>query len=191
MEHKYDILDSLVKSEKPEVPNGFFENFSASLDTHAIDESTSIGTTKKNKPEVPKDFFENFSSQLMDKIEAEELNHESSESLTKHPIFSIRNISIVTSIAACLIIGIFIFNQEDTIETDTNIVVAESESNESVLTESDEAYLAFLDEDELIDFLIENEDISLNETTDEEEDITEDLYFMVDGEIEDFYLEDL
>ena len=65
---------------------------------------------------------------------------------------------------------------------------AETESTEVSISESDEAYLAFLDEDELIDFLVENDDIELDTEDSEDE---EDLYFLVDGEIEDFYLEDL
>lgn len=187
MEHKYDILDSLKKSSKPDVPNDFFENFPTSLKVNVADHSEPIGATKKLKPAVPEDFFENFSDQLMKKIQADDSKEPENNVPAQTRFLSYRNISIGVSIAACIMLGLFIFNQKETTLKIDNLS-AETESTEVSISESDEAYLAFLDEDELIDFLVENDDIELDTEDSEDE---EDLYFLVDGEIEDFYLEDL
>lgn len=183
MEDKFDILDALRKRPKPEVPEGFFDQFADSLELEKSFAEQDL-FSKKSKPTVPEGFFDQFSAQLMDKIAEQEEEQQPSKR-----IFTLKNISIAASIAACLMLGFFLFNTNENNEIQS-IASTQLEENETELTESDEAYLAFLDEDEMIDFLIENDDIDLDESSDEK-DLSDDFYYLVDGEIEDFYLEDL
>jgi hypothetical protein len=172
MKENNDILDALKKRKKPEVPNGFFENFSDSLISNLSEKTEVEDLSKSDKVNVPEGFFENFSSNLMEKIEAEE----------KKPtrIISLRFISYAAAIAATLLIMFTI------LPNDENSVANNEIETETVDEFSDEDYLAFIDEDEMIDFIVENEDIEIEESTDEEE---EDVFYLLEEDLEDIYLE--
>jgi hypothetical protein len=194
MEEKFDIFDSLKKTEKPTVPEGFFTSFSDKLSAKIGDIANVDGINKSQKAEVPAGFFDNFSDQLMEKINEQETTTEAPKTKT----FSLRTFGIVAAVAAC---ALLVFNLTPKDEA-PNVVVdntVDTEVFEETEDESiDEAYLAFLDEDEMIEFLIENDDIELGE--DEEVADTEineelytddDLYYLLGEDIEDYYLDEL
>ncbi len=194
MEEKFDIFDSLKKTEKPAVPEDFFTSFSDKLSAKIGDNANVDGINKSQKAEVPAGFFDNFSDQLMEKINEQETTTET----PKTKIFSLRTFGIVAAVAAC---ALLVFNLTPKDEA-PNVVVdntVDTEVFEETEDESiDEAYLAFLDEDEMIEFLIENDDIELGE--DEEVADTEineelytddDLYYLLGEDIEDYYLDEL
>ena len=193
MEEKFDIFDSLKKTEKPAVPEGFFASFNEKLASKIEDESEVAGINKTQKTTVPAGFFENFSDNLMDKINDQEQSIEP----VKTKVFSLKTFGIVAAIAAC---ALLVFNLMPS-ESDNNLTADTTNEVEDVTLESedeaiDEAYLAFLDEDEMITFLIENEDIELDDEQDDSEiDLDyydeDELYYLLDGDIEDYYLEEL
>ena len=154
MEEKFDIFDSLKKTEKPTVPEGFFEKFSNNLPSMIEDDTDIQGLNKSEKNAVPTGFFDNFSDQLMDKINEQE-NHSPDEN--NSGIFTLRRLAIVVAVAACFAMIINVLPDDSDRELTSEIAFDDINGNEQV----DELYLAFLDEDEMIDFLIENEDIEL------------------------------
>ena len=61
MAKEKNILDELKKSGKPEIPKGFFENFSDELMAKISEQEAGLDQLKKSaKAEVPDNFFENF-----------------------------------------------------------------------------------------------------------------------------------
>ena len=174
MKENNNILDSLKKRNKPEVPQGFFENFSENLAANLSEQSGLEDVTKANKSEVPEGFFENFSSDLMNKIEAQE----------KKPskIISFRFIGYAVAIAASLLILFTVLPKDEVSLSDNTSDV----KVETVDEFTDEDYLAFIDEDEMIDFIIENEDIEIDESSDEE---AEDVFYLLEEDLEELYLE--
>ncbi|MFT4600470.1 MAG: hypothetical protein ACI857_000644 [Arenicella sp.] len=196
MDKKFDIFDSLKKTGKPSVPEGFFASFSDNLSAKIEDESIVVGINKSDKAEVPLGFFDNFSDQLMDKIhEQENIQTKDTAQPKKSSFFRLKTFGIVAAAAACILLAINLipvdeeesFTSENTAESD---IIEEEEA-------FDEAYLAFLDEDEMIEFLIENEDIELGDEEGFETDSDEyyydedELYYLLGADIEDYYLEEL
>lgn len=180
IEDESGILGELKKSEKPEVPQDFFNELLSGLPEN---ESTfNVEELKKGKlPELPTDYFTKSEEQIMELIQQE-------SSTKKGRIIPIRIVAAVTTIAAVFAI-IFMtvdFGNEnsgnfagtdDPISSDTTGVITE---------ENYDTYLTYLDESEIIDYIIEN-DIEIEDTTvqyDEYLDYSED-------DLEDFYLDDI
>lgn len=179
MEEKFNILDQLKKTAKPSVPEGYFENFYSKLELEGDFNESAIGLNKKDKPEVPSDFFANFSADLMDKIKEQE-----DETAEPERVWPLKLVGFVTAVAACALI---FFMLKPTNEGQT---LAETVDNEVTETEEQhvDTYLAYLDEDEIVDFLLENDDIEIaNEFTEAEED----EYYFLEEDIEELYREDL
>lgn len=196
METNKDILNKMELRKKPGIPEGFFEQFWDDL-SHEIEfESTILGQLKKReKPSLPENYFntEDKTVSVDDLIKREKppvpddffanfkVNIPSEESTQKKTrVISYSFVAAFTAIAAILIAFVISYN----------IIDKENQSGEIALTENTEdydEYLAFLEEDDIVDFLIESE-ISLDE--DYEDSITYDTYsFFTEEEIEDYYLE--
>jgi hypothetical protein len=186
MEEKFDIFDSLKKIKKPAVPEGFFEKFSDNLSSNIEDGSDIQGLNKSDKIAVPSGFFDNFSDQLMDKINEQE---EQSLSKNKSGIFTLKRLGVVAAVAACVLLIFTVLPNNSDEELTVEVAIESTDDSEQV----DEAYLAFLDEDEMIDFLIENDDIDLGDDDDYEDDLysDDDLYYLLGEDIEEYYLEEL
>ena len=181
MEEKFNILDSLKKSAKPEVPANFFNEFSSNLMKQVSQEQ--LPFKKSDSPEVPAGFFDSFSDQLMDKIAEEE-----KASATPTPpkqsrskIFFLK-ITGAVAVAACLLLLFNLINSEENAVETENVATYSEE-------ETEDAYLAYLDEQEIVDFLIDNDDIVLEEDELDVED--EDIFYFLDDDIEDYYYEEL
>ncbi|MCB9222647.1 MAG: hypothetical protein H6582_00610 [Crocinitomicaceae bacterium] len=173
MENNKDILDGLKKSQKPEVPHGYFENFSDELMAKIAEKESGLDQFNKvSKPTVPDQFFENFSAELMAKIDP----------VQEKPsrVIAIKIFGFVTAVAACLLVMFTLLpNDVNTSEAaETNATVTE----ETITTDE---LMAFVDEDHIVDFIIENEDINL-----EMESTDEDVYYIIEEDIEDYYFEE-
>ena len=169
MEEEYDIASKFLKSKKPLVPDGFFANFYNSIkdEIDAEDAFLNLNIVKRKKPSIPENFSVNFSSEIDKKITPKFKNH--------GRVIRLSFISAVASVAAVLTI-LFYLNQNNEPIQISNAVPTFQQDDEAF-----EAYVAYLDEDEMIDYIVEN-DISVGESDD-------DIYDYVESEIEDTYLD--
>jgi len=69
MEDNKNILNQLNRTEKPEVPNNYFEEFSQKIVSRVNNSSFLEQFPKTTKPNVPDDFFNQFSENMVRKIE--------------------------------------------------------------------------------------------------------------------------
>ncbi len=168
-----NILDQLKKSDKPKLPDDYFVDFLPEIE---IDEQeTLIGLTKTEKPIVPEGFFENFEANLTIQLKKEE----PIDKVKKGRIIPLKYWAPIVSIAA---IFALIFLTVDFSEEPVPPVVVDIIENSI-----DEAYYAYLGEDDIIDFIVEN-NVDLSDT----DTITiqyEDYSEFSEEDIEDYYLE--
>lgn len=178
IESESGILSQLKKSKKPEVPEGFFDSIMAGIDEQTTKESVSeTGVLEElkltSKPVLPTGYFEDFENRLMDKIENEG---------KRGRVIPMRIITTVISIAAVFAIIFTVVDFNDNPNDSEAMAGIENELKE----EAYDDYIAYMDEDELIDYIIEN-DIETEDTTntvdyDEYSDFSED-------ELLDYYLD--
>lgn len=179
IESESGILGQLKKSKKPSVPDGFFDNLLSAIETdsdqkqeetHLVDQ-----LSKRTLPEVPTNYFEQFENDILEKVQ-----NMGNGSAKRGRIISLRLITTVTSIAAAIaiIFSIVDFSPNDPKNSSGPIV---EEANEMA-----DNYLAYMDEDELIDYIIEY-DIEIDDTTDLFE--YDDYDDFSEEDIEDYYLD--
>ena len=174
IEDESSVLGQLRKSEKPEVPENFFESILSSLDVD--NDEFSIETLKKNKkPALPINYFSDSENQILEIIKGKK-----QDSNKRGRIIPLRLIATIGSIAAAIAIIFTIINFSE--DTNSDIAVVEVESSEDTY----DAYLAYLDEDEIVDFIIEN-DIEIEDSTNTVQ--YEDYSDFSEEDIEDFYLD--
>ena len=174
MEENKDILNNLKKTKTPEVPEGFFENFSDDLLSKISDSDNDINKIKKtDKVSVPDGFFENFSDNLMEKINDSTPN--------KGRIITLKVMGFVSAVAACLLVMFTVMPNDEEKETAETAV----ENVQEIM--SDDELMAYMDEEEIIDFIIENEDIDLEDASTVED---EDVFYFLEEDIEEYYLEE-
>ncbi|MFT5820231.1 MAG: hypothetical protein ACI8ZM_001470 [Crocinitomix sp.] len=218
MENKKDILSGLRKSQKPVVPDGFYDQFWTDLIQRIENESGFLGQLKKTeKPAVPENFFANLTAsigigeeeeagpfdqlrkrvrptlpanyfdqstdRIMAAVKADVKNDK------KGRVINMRLVTIVCAVAAALLIIFTVINFSGEGDEDNRAAIDkpdENDSNQELLEDENyDDYLAYLDEDEIIDYIIEY-DIEIEDTADmvdfddysefSEEDI-EDYYF--------------
>ncbi|MDA7803294.1 hypothetical protein N8987_01795 [Crocinitomix sp.] len=166
------ILSQLQKRDKPSLPADYFENFSDSMGDNQAD--FGLENLKKSvQPKVEDGFFKSFPEQILIEIEKE------GQSKSQTKIIAIKWATAFISTAAALLI---FFNILD-FSSNNNPVKTEVTAQLSDESER-EMYLSYIDEDELIEFIIE-EDIAIQE----DEIELEDYYDYSEEEIEDLYLE--
>lgn len=193
MNKDQDISDWLKKSPKPEIPEGFFENFQANLmdKIEAQDDDTEgLEFLKKSaKPAIPEGFFEGITEKVL-----EENNTNEDEQVIK--ISTWRWIGAVASIAAILTILFYVIpngnENEEFAETDE--IIEESPEEKRTLNDDEiDTYLTYLDEDEIIDYIIEHEievDVNASEEIEESE---EDEYYLdyLDDDFDAYFESDI
>jgi len=179
IESESGILGQLKKSKKPGVPDGFFDNLLSGIeaDANQKQEETYLvdQLNKRSLPEVPTNYFEQFENAILEKVQNME-----DRSAKRGRVISLRLITTITSIAAAIaiIFSIVDFSANDPQKGAAPIV---EEANEMA-----DNYLAYMDEDELIDYIIEY-DIEIDDTTDLIE--YEDYDDFSGEDIEDYYLD--
>lgn len=199
MKENKKITDTLVKNKKPTVPEGFFDQFATDLLHKIAFESSILGQLKKReKPTLPEDYFshqEIVSDQIkLDQLtqrkkptvpanffEDFEVNIAEQQKVDTKPsrVISVNFIRAFTAVAAALIAFVIAYNFNTNNEPIEQIATGET-------TENYDSYLAYLEEDDIVDFLIENE-ISFTADT---AIISYDTYSLFSEEdIEDYYLE--
>ncbi len=164
------LLGQLSKREKPKLPAGYFESSAVILGI-AENEEFIDQLQKTSPPTIPLNFFAEFPDKIMHELVDSKQTKERSSRVV--PIWLSVGIS---AIAASLVLYYSVFNSTEEIET--NVAIAESSE------EIHDAYLTYLDEDEIIDYMIES-DIEFEEET-TEFDPFEDYSA---EEIEEYYLE--
>lgn len=202
MNNQTDIFSLLKKTKKPNVPEGFFENFSVRKNQDTLEQNF---TNKSDKPNVPEDFFTNFSKEILSVISEEEKTEFTYLIKSKQPvvkenyfeefptkiqkvlsakkrrskIIRISFISSVASVAASLLIIFSLQNTTpETISSQPIDTTSGTEENNQV-----EFYTAYLDETEVIDYILEN-DISI-----QSQDENNEIFEYVADDVEDYYLE--
>ncbi len=208
MEEHFDIFSKLIKRRKPDLPENFFQNFHGNLCTNLFnqDELDNLAIQKNKAPEVPADFFKNFHANLQAEIDSETVfadltlkktnkptvppnfENEFKDSLMKNirqkkstgRILKITFWSTAAAVAAGLTL-LFTLNTEPTNNQPDRLTEINSELTDE---ESLDTYVAYLDEDELVDYIIEN-DIDMGQAESE----SDDVYDYVSGDIEDIYLD--
>jgi len=140
------ILNELRKTERPSVPDSYFDNFYSKLEFDENNVSFIEEMPKSKKPDVPADFFTSFSEDIKENLEAPKKGKVVS---LKQILFSVASIAAVVSL---------VFLATNLSQTET---ITETEY-------STEEYLAFvdLDESDYIDFIVEN-NINYDEEIDE------------------------
>jgi len=176
-----DILNHLKKHKKPNVPEGFFDNFADELMSKIENEKSILDSINKaEKPKVPEHFFDNFADSLPidDKKETK--------------IISLKTVVIITAIAASFLL-LFILNTNSQNPNVANkeqpkTLIDSIQTIETTTINQDDEYLAYLTEDDLIDFIVDNQ-IEVDENVFDLVDDEDDLFDEVESEIEDYYYE--
>ena len=176
MSENKNILDQLKKRKKPEVPEGFFTRFSENI-IHLTNEENSFieDLATSQKPDVPDGFFDSFPDKMLKKVKEEKPE--------RGRIIPLGVWATLTSAAAVLAVVLWI-NQGN---NDTNELSENTATEEYSLQDEDyDAYLTYVDEGEIIDFMIEN-DVSIEDdgTTSYEDDV----YDYLGDDLEELYLE--
>lgn len=176
IEQDSGFLGQLTKSKKPALPNGFFDQLINDMPIAKSDFNLDK-LTKRDLPTVPVGYFDQFYEQL-----AETLQKEVRATTKKGRIIPLRIIAAVGAVAATIALVISVVNYSSNTGETAGNQVAETVIDEEVY----DAYLTYLDEDEIIDYIVEN-DIEIGEGSDSVH--VEDYIDYSAADIEDFYLE--
>ncbi len=153
-----NILSRVEKAKKPNVPEGFFESFFDRVmnEIESESESSFLNTLEKSdKPALGQDYFKNFSEQLA----AEVTEHKTEPKIKK--MARVRTLYWLSGAAAAiLLLFLFLPSNTDNVET---------LASEVVITEADEELLAFVSEEDIIDYLVESSELETDEGTEEDE----------------------
>ncbi len=208
MEEPFDIISKLIKRRKPDLPENFFANFQRNLTSNLSNqhESKDFVLPKTKTPEIPAEFFKNFHANLQAEIESEAvfsdfklkktnkpsvpanfkteftaaLMAEIRQKPTRGRILKITFWSTAAAVAAGLTL-LLTLNTNSSTEPSESLTESHSEISDE---ESLDTYVAYLDEEALVDYIIEN-DIDMGQTESE----SDEVYDYVSGDIEDIYLD--
>ena len=200
MEENKNILDELKKRQKPQVPQGFFENFYEELMAKIAEKESGLDAFQKTtKPDVPTGFFENFAENITQQTSEQE----PIEQANPTKIFTLRVVGIVSAAAACLLV-MFLLAPPTTDDQMADELRGVPPKEEAI---SDEDLLAYVDENDIIDFILEEEisvedaESTIEETTTETEteeavdqldDLDEeDILYYLEDDLDDINLDDL
>lgn len=176
MSEEDNILNKLLKAKKPDVPKGFFENFSDDLSAKISEDEAGLHKFKKSsKPEVPSGFFDAFEQKMV--------TNTSNQPASKSTIIRLKVIGFASAIAASLLIMFYFLPVDEQTQT------SDIEPINAAKTISEEDLLAFVDGDDILDFVLENEDINIESDIQSDED--EDIFYFLEDNIEDLYFEEL
>jgi hypothetical protein len=193
-----NILNNLNKRQKPEAPKDFFENFSDNLMAKISESDSGLTNFKKTtKPDVPVGFFESFAKditqQTNDQIPIEQ------DQPTR--IIRMKVMGFVSAVAACLLVMFLVMPTDDKELANTNTENEVRPLNESI---SDEDLMAYVDADDIIDYILDenieigNSDensettkVSPSTSSSELEDLgDEDIFYFLEDDIDDLYFDD-
>jgi len=170
VEEENDISSKFKKTKKPTVPSGFFENFYEYVQTEIDSDNafSDLKIVKRKQPGLPENFTKNFEADLIKKIAPKSSN--------SGRIIRLVFLSAAASIAAVLAI-LFYVNQHEQASEISKTEVGTTQDDEVI-----DSYIAYLDEDEMIDYIVEN-NITIGDAE------SDDIYDYVESDIEDIYLD--
>ncbi len=178
MKEENNILNQINKRKQPKVPNGFFDSFADELMSKIDTEQSVLNSIKKREqPKVPELYFED----LTDKLKLNDV--------PKNKIISLKALTIITAIAASLLLLFVLNNNTSNIniaKEKTELIKSNPTINEVDIQEDD--YLSYFDEEDLIDFIVDNQ-LPVNENNIEEEIYQDDLYDELETELDDYIYE--
>lgn len=158
-------LDHLKKNKKPSLPQGYFDGFEPTLEKTGFELND---LQKTQKPELPSAYFTTLEDKLVN-------------TPTLKKFSRLKWLSLVGSVAAALVIFFSVFKDKPTEISPTTATASAEVSDEKI----NETLLTFLDEEDLIEFIIQN-DVAIADSA--EIDETEFLDYSTE-DIEEFYLE--
>lgn len=176
IEEETGFLGQLTKSKKPDLPDGYFDQLVNPI--FSTESSFNLDElSKRNLPPIPAGYFDRFNSDLLEKIKKEQKN----DSGRKGRIIPLRIIAAIGAVAASIAVIFSVVNSMySNKQIDAGLV--ETQTEETLY----DTYLTYLDEDEIIDYIIEN-DI---EISDADDPLNDDDYLDYSAEdVEEFYLE--
>jgi hypothetical protein len=180
VEKDKNILNQLKKNNRPNVPEEFFDHFSDDLMSKIESEKSILDSIKKtDKPKVPNLFFDNFANNLP------------IENKKKGKIISLKTVTVISTIAASLLV-LFVLNwnskNEQSIASNDNVIHLDSSKDISYSQiEDDEAYLAYLSEDDIVEYIIENK-VDIDDDFDLSQEENE-MFDELDSELDDYIYE--
>lgn len=214
MNKNQDILNQLKKRQKPELEAGFFELFLERLmvlvaGPNAGSKTVDLSAEKRKKPTVPEGFFDDFSSNLMGKIEELEREEVNESSIldqlqlrskpavpegyfdkftvstpakpSKGRVIQMRYVAAIASVAAMFAL-IFLLHDPNSSQAKIAGVNVTKESN----VHSYDEYLTYMNEGDIINYMIDNN----IDFEDEEEETEEEELFDFYGTDFDILLEE-
>lgn len=199
MEERYDILNHLKLSAKPAVPENFFSTFEEKLMAEIAKSPFTLDQLRKNhQPSLPEGYFDKFEPEIEHKkFEISDLkkttqpnlpisyfNTNEDQLVNATKIKKFRKLtwwSLAGSAAAAIIIFFSVFKDRTASETVTNNSISAAVSEENI----NETLLTFLDEEDLIEFIIHN-DVAIEDTATIDENEFSDFST---EDIEEYYLE--
>jgi hypothetical protein len=183
IEQESGVLGQLKKAEKPAIPEDFFSNLTASFSPEDSP-FTLENLQKSKKPTLPVGYFDESADRIMEAVKA--TNNEDKKG---GRIINMRMVRLISLVAATIAI-VFTVIHFSSDPNDGFIVEDVPENNipEIELTVEDnyDDYLVYLDEDEIIDYIIEN-DIEIEDTVDVID--FEDYSDFSEEDIEEYYLD--
>ena len=159
----FDRLNNDQKSTLPSkdsgfvAPDNYFDTFESSLfdSIHSAEQSPIMATTGFN---VPNNYFETLEDSILDNIEVKK------ESVKVINLFSRKQLLYVASIAAVVVLGLFVFNtNSSTSDTDISLALIEEyiTSDDYVADLMDTSMLFELAEDTIVEESLSNEEEQL------------------------------
>jgi hypothetical protein len=199
MEDKKDILKNLKKLEKPSVPSSFFETFSDDLMAKISENESGLNILQKTvKPELSESFLDGFAKGISEKVTSNETQLEE----RAVPVLRLKLVGFVSAIAACLSVMYLVIPAEN---NQTAQIEIENETLAVDEAISDDDLLAYIDADDMIEYILEekieigsttqNLEIIKNSPTETSSDLEEldeeDILYYLEEDFDELYLEDI
>ncbi|HIP36848.1 MAG TPA: hypothetical protein EYG85_08340 [Crocinitomix sp.] len=173
MKDDKNILNKFKKRKTPKVPQAFFDSFVDTI-TSELKNNTSIinQIIKRKQPKVSAEFFDNFADNITIKP------------VRKRKVISLK-IFIISSVAASLLLFIILNLNSNNQMIAQQKLNPQIEFSNSSLAEYNDEYLATLfEEDDLVEFIIDNQ-IGIEQIPDE----NDELFNQIESELDDFMYE--
>ena len=183
IEQDSGVLVQLKKSEKPAVPEDFFSNLTASIGPE--DSPFTFDNLQKRKnPTLPAGYFEESTDRIMAALKAT-----SNADKKGGRIINMRLVRLISLVAAtvAIVFTVVHFSSDPNEDFRAEDLPQNSAPEIELPIEDDyDDYLAYLDEYEIIDYIIEN-DIEIEDTLDVID--FEDYSDFSEEDIEEYYLD--
>jgi len=182
IESESGVLSQLQKTEKPDVPEGFFDKLLDGITSESngfeLDE-----LKKKELATLPTNYFENSAETIMTLVSEEE----HSETNKGGRIVPLRIATAIAAIAAVIAVVFMVVDFKSRGDHFAGNEYPDLTDTITITTEENfDTYLTYLDESEIIDYIIEN-DIEIEDTLDQYDEYLD----YSEDDLDEFYLDDI